>query len=72
VMGSVLVTVAMFNNASKQIHVVIEAARPTPKRSGARSAARYPRSPKNRNPTMTSVVPIRPVSSPTIAKMKSV
>ena len=39
-MGSVLVTVAMFNNASKQIHVVIEAAIPTPKRSGARSAAR--------------------------------
>ena len=57
-MGRVLVTVAMFNNASNEIQVVIEAASATPKRSGARSATR--------------VVPTRPVSSPTMAKMKSV
>ena len=39
-MGRVLVTVAMFNNASNEIQVVMEAASATPNRSGARSAAR--------------------------------
>ena len=62
----------MFINASKAIQVVIPAARQVPKRSGARSEARYPRTAKKRNPAMTRVVPISPVSSPTMAKMKSV
>ena len=66
------VTVAMFIKASNAIQVVIPAARHTPNRSGARSEARYPRTAKNRNPAITSVVPTSPVSSPVMAKMKSV
>ena len=48
------------------------AATSMPNRSGARSAARTPRHAKATKQAMTSSAPIRPSSSPMMAKMKSV
>ena len=69
VAGSVTVTVAMLISAWKPIQVVSPVASASPKRSGARIAARYPRTVRARKPASVRVVPTNPVSSPMMAKM---
>jgi hypothetical protein len=72
VVGMTPVTAITLMNACMQIHEVMPPASRAPNRSGARSEARTPRHARKRNAPSTATVPIRPSSSPMIAKMKSV
>ena len=72
VVGRVTVTAAILITAWAVIQVVMPQASRDPNRSGARSAIRYPRYVKRANRASTAVVPSSPVSSPTMAKIKSV
>ena len=72
VVGIRAVTAATLTKVWMQIQAVIPPESSVPKRSGARSDARIPRQPRKVKATTTAAVPIRPSSSPMIAKMKSV
>ena len=70
--GSSPTTPPMLTAAWATTQTVIPAARSVPNRSGARSAARIPRTANAANSPRTASVPMRPSSSPMTAKMKSV
>ena len=72
VIGTRLVTTAMFNQAWKASHAVIPVASSAPAVSGARSAMRMPLNARNRNKKTTLSVPRSPSSLPRTAKMESV
>ncbi len=70
--GSRPTTAPMLMTACPTTHTVAPAAISAPNRSGARSAARVPSTPKATNSPITRKQPISPSSSPMMAKMKSV
>src|SRR5690606_7071551 len=72
VMGSTPRTPPMLMSAWKEIQAVIPVASILPKRSGAREATAHPATARAMNRPITVMAPISPVSSPMMAKMKSV
>src|SRR5690606_7466459 len=62
----------MLMSAWKEIQAVIPVASILPKRSGAREATAHPATARAMNRPITVMAPISPVSSPMMAKMKSV
>ena len=72
VTGSSPITAPILMNAWLTIQQVMPMARKRPKRSGARAAVRIPRKASAPKRPTTRRLPIRPSSSPMMAKMKSV
>ena len=70
--GSNASTTPMLRAACTTIMEVAPAASRAAKTSGARRAARRPRQATTAKPASTAMAPMKPSSSPTIAKMKSV
>jgi hypothetical protein len=72
VMGRRPTTPPMLTRACDTTQAVMPAATSVPKRSGACRAARTPSTAKATNRATTTRAPMSPVSSPMMAKMKSV
>src|SRR5690606_4765963 len=72
VMGRTPRTPPMLMRAWNEIQPVIPVANIFPNRSGARAATAHPATARAMKRPMTVIAPIKPVSSPMMAKMKSV
>ena len=72
VTGSTPITAPMLITAWLVIHMVMPTANRLPNRSGAPVAARSPYQARAKNRARRTTAPIRPSSSPTTEKMKSV
>ena len=70
--GKSPVTTPRFTIVCVARSTVIPSARYAPKASGARSPIRSPRQTRTAKRATTATAPMKPSSSPTIAKMKSV